>query len=151
MCSKLCTEDMTCFEPEACAQLVTGMEFHKFYFDHCKFHPLTHPHPSHTHTLSTPTPHTPSIPTPPYTHCPSPLPHTSPIPNPPHTHCPPTHPHHTHSACVPLCHTTVHDHTQGSDVGRLRRLLCVHPPHPNSQQVSTCNHASLSYSPCFQR
>ncbi|XP_064389784.1 calcium/calmodulin-dependent protein kinase type II-like [Halichondria panicea] len=32
--SKLCTEDMTCFEPEACAQLVTGMEFHKFYFDH---------------------------------------------------------------------------------------------------------------------
>lgn len=32
--SKLCTEDMTCFEPEACAQLVTGMEFHKFYFDY---------------------------------------------------------------------------------------------------------------------
>nr|CAB59634.1 Ca2+/calmodulin-dependent protein kinase II [Suberites domuncula] len=32
--SKLCTEDMTCFVPEACAQLVTGMEFHKFYFDH---------------------------------------------------------------------------------------------------------------------
>ncbi|MCG8623347.1 MAG: hypothetical protein MJE68_15315 [Proteobacteria bacterium] len=27
---------MTCFEPETCSQLVTGMEFHKFYFDHCK-------------------------------------------------------------------------------------------------------------------
>lgn len=32
--TKLCVEDMTCFEPEACSQLVTGMEFHKFYFDH---------------------------------------------------------------------------------------------------------------------
>ncbi|XP_064389798.1 uncharacterized protein LOC135337750 isoform X4 [Halichondria panicea] len=27
-----------------------------------------------------------------------------------------------------------HDHTQGSDVGGLRRLLCLHPPHPNSRQ-----------------
>ena len=45
-CRKLCTEDMTCFEPEACAQLVTGMEFHKFYFDHCKSRRMS----SHTHT-----------------------------------------------------------------------------------------------------
>ena len=34
--SKLCIQDMTCFEPESCTQLVSGMEFHKFYFDHCK-------------------------------------------------------------------------------------------------------------------
>jgi len=31
--AKLCTEDMTCFEPEACCQLISGMDFHKFYFD----------------------------------------------------------------------------------------------------------------------
>lgn len=49
LCSKLCTEDMTAFEPEACAQLVTGMEFHKFYFDHCEY-----PHTSHTLTSSHP-------------------------------------------------------------------------------------------------
>ena len=35
-CSNLCVEDMTCFEPETCSQLVSGMEFHKFYFDHRK-------------------------------------------------------------------------------------------------------------------
>lgn len=32
--SNLCIEDMTCFEPETCSQIVMGMEFHKFYFDH---------------------------------------------------------------------------------------------------------------------
>lgn len=26
---------MTCFEPEACCQLISGMDFHKFYFDKC--------------------------------------------------------------------------------------------------------------------
>lgn len=28
----LCTDDMTCFEPEACDSLVEGKGFHKFYF-----------------------------------------------------------------------------------------------------------------------
>ena len=32
-CSKLCADDLTAFEPEACSQMVTGMDFHKFYFD----------------------------------------------------------------------------------------------------------------------
>ena len=34
-CSKLCMEEMTCFEPEACCQLISGMDFHKFYFEKC--------------------------------------------------------------------------------------------------------------------
>ncbi|WP_397571222.1 DUF4440 domain-containing protein [Schlesneria sp. T3-172] len=29
----LCDESITCFEPEALGHLVTGMPFHKFYFD----------------------------------------------------------------------------------------------------------------------
>lgn len=28
----LCADDLTCYEPEAPGQLVTGMDFHKFYF-----------------------------------------------------------------------------------------------------------------------
>jgi calcium/calmodulin-dependent protein kinase (CaM kinase) II len=31
--SKLCAEDVTCIEPETCGQLVTGLEFHKFFLD----------------------------------------------------------------------------------------------------------------------
>lgn len=27
---------MTCFEPEAMGNLIVGMDFHKFYFDHGK-------------------------------------------------------------------------------------------------------------------
>jgi calcium/calmodulin-dependent protein kinase (CaM kinase) II len=30
--AELCDSTLTCFEPEACGQLVTGMEFHQFYF-----------------------------------------------------------------------------------------------------------------------
>lgn len=29
----LCDASLTCFEPEACGQLVEGLPFHKFYFD----------------------------------------------------------------------------------------------------------------------
>lgn len=29
----LCDTSITCFEPEACGQLIVGMPFHKFYFD----------------------------------------------------------------------------------------------------------------------
>ncbi len=29
----LCDETISCFEPEACGQVITGMPFHKFYFD----------------------------------------------------------------------------------------------------------------------
>uniref|UniRef100_A0A7C4LMX7 DUF4440 domain-containing protein n=1 Tax=Schlesneria paludicola TaxID=360056 RepID=A0A7C4LMX7_9PLAN len=29
----LCDPSLTCFEPEACGQLVAGLAFHKFYFD----------------------------------------------------------------------------------------------------------------------
>lgn len=29
---RLCAADMTCFEPEACGQLVEGLEFHRYYF-----------------------------------------------------------------------------------------------------------------------
>lgn len=28
----LCDPELTCFEPEACGNLVEGLEFHKFYF-----------------------------------------------------------------------------------------------------------------------
>jgi len=31
--ASLCDENLTCFEPEARGQCVTGLEFHKFYFD----------------------------------------------------------------------------------------------------------------------
>lgn len=31
--SKHCTDELTCFEPEACSQMVVGLDFHKFYFD----------------------------------------------------------------------------------------------------------------------
>lgn len=34
--SKLCSENVTCFEPESCSQMVTGLEFHKFYFENSK-------------------------------------------------------------------------------------------------------------------
>ncbi len=30
---KLCSEDLSCFEPESAGMLVEGLEFHKFYFD----------------------------------------------------------------------------------------------------------------------
>jgi calcium/calmodulin-dependent protein kinase (CaM kinase) II len=29
---ELCAPDLTCFEPEACGQIVEGLPFHKFYF-----------------------------------------------------------------------------------------------------------------------
>ncbi|HMP02496.1 MAG TPA: DUF4440 domain-containing protein [Gemmatales bacterium] len=28
----LCSADLTCFEPEACGQLVSGLPFHRYYF-----------------------------------------------------------------------------------------------------------------------
>lgn len=31
--AELCDPGLTAFEPEACGQLVVGMEFHRFYFD----------------------------------------------------------------------------------------------------------------------
>lgn len=31
--AQLCDETISCFEPEACGQVVTGLPFHKFYFD----------------------------------------------------------------------------------------------------------------------
>ncbi|QDT27105.1 DUF4440 domain-containing protein [Gimesia panareensis] len=31
--TSLCDEELTCFEPEAQGHLVTGMDFHRFYFD----------------------------------------------------------------------------------------------------------------------
>jgi calcium/calmodulin-dependent protein kinase (CaM kinase) II len=31
---KMCSDDVTCIEPETCGQLVTGLEFHKFFLDH---------------------------------------------------------------------------------------------------------------------
>ncbi len=31
--AELCDESISCFEPEACGQVVTGLPFHKFYFD----------------------------------------------------------------------------------------------------------------------
>ncbi|MBS1708309.1 MAG: DUF4440 domain-containing protein [Armatimonadetes bacterium] len=30
--TELCDPGLTCFEPEACGQLVTGLPFHQFYF-----------------------------------------------------------------------------------------------------------------------
>jgi len=34
MFRKICDPHMTAFEPEALGNLLEGMEFHKFYFDH---------------------------------------------------------------------------------------------------------------------
>lgn len=31
--ASLCDASITCFEPEACGQLIAGLPFHKFYFD----------------------------------------------------------------------------------------------------------------------
>lgn len=31
--ASMCDPSITCFEPEACGQLVAGLPFHKFYFD----------------------------------------------------------------------------------------------------------------------
>lgn len=31
--AELCDESLTCFEPEACGQIIAGLPFHKFYFD----------------------------------------------------------------------------------------------------------------------
>ncbi|MEM7476303.1 MAG: DUF4440 domain-containing protein [Planctomycetota bacterium] len=30
---RLCSKDLTCFEPEAVGNLIHGLDFHKFYFD----------------------------------------------------------------------------------------------------------------------
>jgi len=35
-CSKLVTDDISCFEPEAGPYLVEGLNFHKFYFNNGK-------------------------------------------------------------------------------------------------------------------
>jgi len=34
--SKYVDPQVTCFEPEACGNLIEGMDFHKFYFDNGK-------------------------------------------------------------------------------------------------------------------
>jgi len=34
--SRLCDPSMTCFEPETLGNLIEGMDFHKFYFDHAQ-------------------------------------------------------------------------------------------------------------------
>ena len=34
---KLCDTNITAFEPEALGNLVEGIEFHRFYFDNCKY------------------------------------------------------------------------------------------------------------------
>jgi len=34
--SRLCDPLMTCFEPETLGNLIEGMDFHKFYFDHAE-------------------------------------------------------------------------------------------------------------------
>ena len=36
-CSKLVADDISCFEPEAGAYLVKGLNFHKFYFNNGLF------------------------------------------------------------------------------------------------------------------
>lgn len=34
---RICDPGLTSFEPEALGNLVEGMDFHKFYFENCKF------------------------------------------------------------------------------------------------------------------
>jgi ketosteroid isomerase-like protein len=46
----LCDESITCFEPEATGQLVTGLPFHKFYFDL----PATPSKPARQSTIASP-------------------------------------------------------------------------------------------------
>ena len=36
-CRSLVDENQTAFEPEAQGELVIGNDFHKFFFDHCKY------------------------------------------------------------------------------------------------------------------
>lgn len=47
---KLCSSDLTCFEPEAVGNLVEGLDFHKWYFDNLK----DGGHPSPTQIMVSP-------------------------------------------------------------------------------------------------
>lgn len=35
---KICDPGLTSFEPEALGNLVEGMDFHRFYFENCRFY-----------------------------------------------------------------------------------------------------------------
>jgi calcium/calmodulin-dependent protein kinase (CaM kinase) II len=56
---KICDPHMTAFEPEALGNLLEGMEFHKFYFDHgtimifFSHAPAVHPHTTFASTRFT--------------------------------------------------------------------------------------------------
>ena len=131
-CSKLCTEEMTCFEPETCSQLVTGMEFHKFYFDHCKM--LSYIQYNFFVLLDTITISTllyyPIIIWLAVTFSPPPpslslsLSFSLSLSLPPSL--PPSPSTHTHSARQSQGSTAGHHHAQGAHAGRERCLHCLH-------------------------
>jgi len=52
--SRLCDVTMTCFEPETLGNLIEGMDFHKFFFDHADQLPTStmHKHQIHTTLLN---------------------------------------------------------------------------------------------------